>query len=212
MHISSVRCRALLPLFLVGSFVSASVSVAQDADDRAPLLTLDQAIQIAMQNNRTLKIASLEVDKSKWQVASTKTKRLPDTTAYLFGSGLLNSPTFSFRQGLFGEVGNTPVPARNMNVPLSAGPTAYVVLQATQLLSQFYKIHLAVRQQELAVGMNNEKFRAQRQSTAATVKDAYYAVLQTESALQAEQASVKQYEGFCNMFRKKPRSSRIAWM
>jgi outer membrane protein TolC len=194
MRISTFCPRALFPLFLVGSLLSVGVSPAQDAADGAPLLTLDHAIQLAMANNRSLKIASLEVDQSKWQVAGTKTKRLPDTTAYLFGSGLLNSPTFSFRQGLFGEVGGTPVPTRNTNVPLSAGPTAYAVIQVTQPLSQLYKIHLAVRQQELSVDMNNEKFRAQRQSTVANVKDAYYAVLQTESALQAEEASVKQYE------------------
>ncbi len=159
-----------------------------------PLLTLDEAIQLAIANNRPLKISELEVDKSNWQLKTTKTKRLPATSIYLFGSGLLNSPTFTFPQGIFGKVAGYPVPSRNMDVSLSSGPTAYVVAQAAQPLSQLYKIHLAVREQQLSVDLNSEKARGQRQSTIREVKQAYYSVLQSESALQAEESSIKQYQ------------------
>ncbi len=67
-------------------------------------------------------------------------------------------------------------------------------MQVAQPLSQLYQIHLAVREQELSTDLASQQYRGQRQSIAASVKQAYYATLQTESALEAAQALVKQYE------------------
>lgn len=172
----------------------ASGLVTAGEQASTPLLTLDEAIQIAIANNRPLRITNLEVNKSEWQLKDTKTKRLPAFSSYVFASGLLNSPTFTFPKGLFGNVQNAPVPSRNTDVSVSSGPTAYVIAQVAQPLSQLYKIHLAVREQQLSVDLNSEKARGQRQSTIRDVKQSYYGVLQTESALEAEDASVKQYE------------------
>ncbi|HZQ23766.1 MAG TPA: TolC family protein [Terriglobales bacterium] len=176
------------------SMVLLSLASAEE-QEAPPVLTLDAAVQLALSHNRPLQIANLDVDKARWQVKDTKTKRLPVFQTYVFGSGMLTSPTFDFPRGVFGNVqSGSPVPSRNTKISLSQGATAYVVGQVSQPLSQLYKIHLGIRQQELAVDINNEKFRAQRQSTIHDVKQAYYAVLQSESSLQAEQASVKQYQ------------------
>jgi len=67
-------------------------------------------------------------------------------------------------------------------------------VQAAQPISQLYQIHLAIREQELSVDYSGEQYKGKRQSLAASVKQAYYAVLQTESSLEAQQALVKQYE------------------
>ena len=67
-------------------------------------------------------------------------------------------------------------------------------MQIAQPLSQLYQIHLATRLQELNTDLAREQYQGKRQSLAASVKQAYYAALQTESALQATQALVKQYE------------------
>lgn len=168
--------------------------LAQEQVPTPPLLTLDEAIQLAIANNRPLKISQLEVEKSNWQLKDTRTKRLPALNTYVFGSGLLNSPVFTFPRGIFGNVAGGPVPARNIDVSLSPGATAYVVAQASQPLSQLYKIHLAVREQQLSVDLNSEKARGQRQSMIRDVRQAYYSVSQTESALEAEAATVKQYQ------------------
>ena len=105
---------ALTALFL-------QLSLGAQTPNSAPLLTLDQAIQIAIANNRSLKIASLDVDKSKWELAAVKTKRLPSMNGYLLGSGNLTSPTFTFKQGTFGSINNIPIPAKNTAIPLSQG-------------------------------------------------------------------------------------------
>jgi outer membrane protein len=162
--------------------------------DQAPVLTLDEALQIALANNRPLKIAGLEVDKAKWQLKDTRTKNLPAFQTYLFASGMLTSPSFTFERGSLGDFNGSPIPTQDIDISLSHGVSAYVVAQVTQPLTQLYKIHLGVRMQELATDLSNEKFRAERQSTVRDVKQAYYAVQQSQSSLQAQGANVKQYE------------------
>jgi outer membrane protein TolC len=168
-------------------------AVAQEAAPHE--LTLDEAIQIAISNNRSLRIATLEVDRSKWQVAETKTKRLPSFSATVVGSQLLNEVSFTFKEGAFGSFPSTgPIPNKDTKITTPTRPTALVIGQVSQPLSQLYKIHLGVRAQELNSQISGEKARAQRQALIKDVKQAYYAVLQSESALEASEAAVKQYQ------------------
>jgi outer membrane protein TolC len=156
---------------------------------------LDDAIRLAIANNRSLKVASLEVDKSKWQVAEVKTKRLPSFSGSVLGSQLLNEVSFNFPAGAFGTIpGVGPFPTTDTKVTTPRQPVAYVVSQTTQPLSQLYKINLGVRAQELSVKIAGEKARAERQSLVKDVKQAYYAVLQSESELEAAAANVKEYQ------------------
>lgn len=168
--------------------------LASATDDPAPLLTLDQAVQIAIEHNRSLKIVRLDVDKSKWQVAAAKTKRLPAITGYLLGMDTLNSPAFTFKEGTFGTVDNVPVPSADTNISLSHGPTGYAFLKVAQPLTQLYKIHLSIREQQLSSQLAGEEYRAKRQAVVDDVKNAYYAVLQTEASLGTAQVTVRQYE------------------
>jgi outer membrane protein TolC len=158
------------------------------------VLTLDEAIQLAIANNRTLKIASLEMDKSKWQIAEVKTQRLPSFSATVLGSQLLNEVDFTFPAGSFGSYpGIGPIPSTETKVTTPRRPIAFISGQATQPLSQLYKIHLGIRSQELNWQLSGEKAREQRQAVIKEVKEAYYAILQSESALDAADANVKQY-------------------
>jgi outer membrane protein len=182
-------------LFVAISFAMVGARLlAQEAAVDAPLLTVDQAVQVAIANNRSLKIASLNVDKSKWQIAEVKTNRLPIFKTYFFASGNLNSPSFDFKAGTFGRINNALVPSTNIEIPLSQGIGGFELTQVAQPISQLYKINLAVSETKLGAEFTNQEYRAKRQSVVADVKQAYYAVLQSESALDAARASVKQYE------------------
>jgi outer membrane protein len=159
----------------------------QEPSSEVPVLSLSQAIQIAVDNNRPVNMAKLEIVKSKWEVAQTKTKRFPAITTYLFASGNINNPKFTFPADLF----DNKLP---QTLKLSNGITGLASAEIAQPLSQLYQIHLAIREQELSADLAAEQYRGQRQSIVASVKQAYYATLQTESALEATQALVKQYE------------------
>jgi len=132
-------------------------------------------------------MAKLDIVKSKWEVAQTKTKRFPAITTYLFASIDITNPTFTFPSDLFDN-------QQPQKLKLSDGITGTASVQVAQPLSQLYQIHLAVREQELSTDLATQQYRGQRQSIVASVKQAYYATLQTESALQATQSLVKQYE------------------
>src|SRR5215475_15961518 len=71
-------------------------------DSSVHVLSLDEAIRMAVTNNRSLMIANLEVDRTKWEIAETKTKRLPAFNASVLGSQLLNEISYTFKQGDFG--------------------------------------------------------------------------------------------------------------
>ena len=73
---------ALLLTLLV--FASPLGSFAQQAAQDVPLLTLDDAVSIALSNNRLVKNSALEAQKYDFQVSTMRSKRLP--TFSLFGS------------------------------------------------------------------------------------------------------------------------------
>jgi outer membrane protein len=172
---------------VVMALLGSAMAQAQPAAEEAPVLSMAQAVQIALDHNRPVNIAKLDIDKSMWQVAQAKTKRFPAITTYLFASGDLTHPQFTFPAGIF----NTDHPTK---INYSSGVTGWASVQAAQPLSQLYQIHLAIREQELSADYAREQYKGKRQSLAANVKQAYYAVLQTESALDAERAAVKQYQ------------------
>src|SRR5262245_52855326 len=90
-------------------FVAPSTA-AQTAD----VLTLDQAITIALQENPSLKNAALEVESAQDQVASARTRRLPTFNLYTLGSRQLTYLDYKFEKGVFGTFdGIGPVPADN---------------------------------------------------------------------------------------------------
>ena len=66
--------------------MTGMLSRGQEAAGDVPVLTLAQAIQTAVDNNRPVNIAKTNILKSKWEVAQTKTKRFPAITTYLFAS------------------------------------------------------------------------------------------------------------------------------
>jgi len=175
-------------------FMAGMLSLAQEPASDAPILTLSHAIEIALENNRPVNIAKLDILKSKWEVAQTKSKRFPAITTYLFASGDITKPTFDFPAGIFGNVNHIPNPEQPVKVDLSNGITGYASAQIAQPLSQLYQIHLAIREGELSTDYAGEQYKGKKQSTAANVKQSYYATLETESALDAQQALVKQYE------------------
>jgi outer membrane protein TolC len=127
-------------------------------------------------------------------VLQTKAKRFPEISTYFFGGGNLTSPAFTFQKGIFGTINNVPSPAQDTHIKLSQGFTGNVLIQIAQPLTQLYKIHLAIREQELGADLAGQKYQAKRQSVVADVRQAYYAVLQTESSLQTARATVKQYQ------------------
>jgi outer membrane protein len=185
--------RASSHLILACVLMTGTVFAQKPAAD-APELALAEAVQIALANNRPVTISKLDITKANWQVAATKSKRFPEINTYFFGSGNLTPAAFTFKKGIFPNGDGPPLPSKDVSIQLSQTFTGYAVAQVAQPLTQLYKIRLAVREQELEAELAKAKYEGNRQSVAADVKQAYYAVLQSESALHAAEVAVAGYK------------------
>jgi hypothetical protein len=63
------------------------------------VIALEQAIIIALENNRQVKNAVLEISKTNEQIAAARTKRYPNFFLSVLGARLLQTATFEFPKG-----------------------------------------------------------------------------------------------------------------
>lgn len=168
---------------------------AQKAPANPDLLTVDDAVKIALANNRSLKIVSLSVDSSKFKVQAAKTKRLPAFDSYVFGAQTLTPFSFTIPAGQFGTYpGIGPIPATDSHIKTGATPTAYVFATASQPLLSLYKVNLRVEGEKLSMEQSVQDMREKRISVVNDVRQAYYSVVEIENVIAATNASIKQYQ------------------
>ena len=169
---------------------------AQEREPRSvDVLGLDQAVAIALDSNRQLKIAALEVERAQQRVAEARTKRLPTFNTYVLAAELITSLDFTVRAGQFGTFGTIgPVPSTDTKLSTRRQPTAYVTAQVVQPLSQLHQIGLSIQAQEVGTDIAREALRQTRQAVVDQVKQAYYAMLQTQSSLASAEHTLKYCE------------------
>lgn len=175
---------------LTFSFLVASAPVMWGQ----PVLTLEDAVSIALKNSRPVRNAELQLQKAEAQVAAARTFRLPSFTFDALGAQLLTRLDFSFPRGAFGTFAPIgQVPANDAKITTPRRPILILNARATQPLSQLHRIGLAIRARQASRDISREELAAQRQDVVEKVRKAYYTVLQTESALEANDQAVKLY-------------------
>ena len=175
----------------VAGFGSAKLAICQQADS----LTLDQAIKLAVENNRSAKNARLEVAKQNDKLAAAKTHRLPTFKVDSLISQPLSTFDTHFDKGVFGTYpGIGPVPSEDTAITSSTKPTAITVFQITQPITQLKRIGLQIKQQELQREISQSEVRETEQAIVNNVKRAYYAILQSQGQATAAEESVKLYK------------------
>ena len=181
---------ALLLTILV--FASPLGSFAQQGGQDVPLLTLDDAVSIALTNNRLVKNSALEAQKYDFQMSTMRSKRLPHFQFSVLGGELLQPFDFTFAKGTFGTYpGVGPIPSTNAEVHTPARLTAFLNGSIDQPLTQQYKIGLAIRVTEIGGEIAKEDVRAERQKIAAEVRSAYVELVATQAAVDAAGEAVK---------------------
>jgi outer membrane protein TolC len=170
-------------------------SLAQQATEDAPVLTLDDAVSIALSNNRLVKNSALEAQKYDFQVSTMRSKRLPHFQFSVLGGELLQPFDFTFAKGVFGTYpGIGPLPSTDAKVHTPARLTAYITGGMDVPLSQQYKIGLGIRATELGRDIAKEDVRAERQKIAAEVRIAYFELVATQAAVDAAREGVRTLE------------------
>jgi Outer membrane protein len=180
--------RFLLSLLLITAGAVHQVNAQDD------VLKLDQAIAIALKNNREAKNARLEIEKAGDKLHAYRTRRLPSFKISSLVSQPLNTIDTKFEKGIFGIYpGGVPVPMQDTIIKSSTNTTFLLHGQVTQPITQLRRIGLQIKQQKLEVEISETQLHATEQSLVNEVKRAYYAILQTEGAVRAAEESVKLY-------------------
>jgi outer membrane protein len=176
---------SLMPAVVLGQSSSAP------ANQRLSLAT---AVKMAVENNRQLQTARLEIEKAEADIAVARTRRLPVFQTEAMASQLLTPVDFSFPQAAFGEYpGIGPIPGIDTTVSVPRQPTYYLFAQVSQPISQLFRIGLGIQSATTTREIERERARAQELSIVNSVKRLYFAILQTESALAAINETVALY-------------------
>jgi outer membrane protein TolC len=164
---------------------------AQSSTASTESLSLDQAIELALRNNHSIKIAEFGVSRAQEDIAVAKTSRLPALHMYTLVSGNLAKNDIKI-----------PNPAANQFPGLGPfflltqerKPAAVFAVTAAQPLTQQYRIGLHIKLERVSREMAEAKLRQERNETIDQVKKTYYAILQTKSALSSVEQAVKSYQ------------------
>jgi len=185
------RCRfviLILTICLLGSALEARAQspATRDAEE----LTLEQAIEIALRDNRPVKNAQLSISKAGDELAATRTLRLPSMNLYALASQQLVKEDANVDNSSSSIVTGV---APFFSIGISRKPTAIFAGQILQPLSQQYRIGLTIEQAGLSRDVESEKLRQINQSTVNQVKQTYYGILQTQSALDSLLEAIRYY-------------------
>ena len=158
------------------------------------VLTLDEAVNLALRNNRTVRISTLEVQKLGENISAFRTHRLPVIQISMMGSGLLRPLSFEFKQGAFGTFpGIGPIPAQNTSITTPRQITGFMMNSVAQPLSQLYKINLGLKSLEFSRDLGREDLRAKQHEIRDQVTRLYYDLIQTQTALDASLETIQFY-------------------
>jgi outer membrane protein TolC len=160
----------------------------------AEVLTLDQAISLALRDNREVLNARLGIGKAEDDVAAARTFRLPKFEFNALAGQQLISPDFTFTKGVLGNYPNVgPIPDRDVKMSTPSRPTAILFGQVTQPLSQLHRIRLNIKQAALSTDVAREQLRGEEHSVVNNVKRTYYGIVQSEGALQSVRQALAFY-------------------
>jgi len=183
----------LLALLLAGPVTAwGQTPASASSDPSGEMLSLEQAITLALQHNRLIKNDQLEVEKTAERVEIARTRRIPQFDLDFLGLQTITPIEFRFDRGSLGLLpGGSPFPLQDVRIGSSRAPNALLTARVTQPLTQLHRIGLGVKLQETGRELAESKLEAQRLAITNQVKRGYYAVLQTESALVAIEESAK---------------------
>lgn len=160
----------------------------------AETLTLEQAVEIALRENRQVRHEKIEFEKSLDRLATITTRRLPGFDVSVLQLQWLNPLNFRFDRGVFGSFpGIGPVPAVDTEIRSDRTPSAFIAATATQPLTQLRRIGLGIRLGEVTRDLAEQKLSRQQRETVNQVKRSYYAILQLQSSLEASEEGLKLY-------------------
>src|ERR1700730_175559 len=177
----------------VAALLSAvTPAVAGGNDAPAPVLSLEQAVDVAYRHNHLLASTARGVSEAEERSAAIRTRRLPALHVDAFGGRLLNSFQLAIPAGALGTIGAFPTKDNSLTVPTSWSGAAMVSI--SQPITQQYRIGLNLDIAQLDRQIAAEDLRRERQRVAAEVRTTYYQISAREAGIVALRDLVRSVE------------------
>ena len=179
---------------LASMLLSLSLSPLALAQEPAPpqLLTLDEAVRIAMAQNVDVENARLDVERARASRQALASTRWPLFKAEGKSDVPLNPMHIYIPQGALGkDLNGAQLPTTDIDYQAPYKMTGKVQLTATQALTQLYALSLGVREARVSEKIAEETLRMKRQQTAQQVRDSYYPIAQIQAQIEAALANSK---------------------
>lgn len=155
-------------------------------------LTLDDAVRLAIQANRSLRNAALESTMLDDRKASLKTQLLPSAHVFALAAQPLAPFDFVIKSGTLGtDSAGTPLPQADANFRDPALPFALLGVTVTEPISSIPTIKRGIGIIDIQKKMAEEQVRLERQTLIRDIRQLYYGIQSVQSALGAAQESVK---------------------
>ena len=190
----------LVSILFVCLLAWPAVAVAQESPEslpgaEGPVLTLDNAVSVALSNNRLVKDSVLEAEKYEFRLDVARSRRLPQFQFDILGGQNLHAVNSTFPAGAFGTYDATgPIPSTEAKVRTPAKFTTVITGSIDMPLFQQHKIGLNIDATHVGSEIAHESVRAQRQKIASDVRSAYFKLVATQIAVDAGRDGVRMLE------------------
>jgi outer membrane protein len=180
----------MLPLIIFTIFLSINLNLpAQEK----PSITLQQAISLAVENNHLLKIRDYQIDEKQAKVAESRIKALPSIIANSTWQYNQNLGNLTIEQGEFGVLPLSqqmiiPLPASQLNFPLSKHNTFNAGVTFYQPLTQLAKIKVGVDVSKTEFLISEEEKEKSILQISQAVEKLYYGLLITGKQIEEAEA------------------------
>lgn len=162
---------------------------------RAETLTLEQAISLALGNNRGLRSSALDVEKAQDRLVAARTRQFPNISLYMLGAQQLRSFEFTLEKGVLGSYeGIGSLPAQDVQLTTPLQPTGMMISRVTQPLTALIRIRRSLQALQTGVRLADEQTRAERQKVVREVKRVYYGLQQIEASLRSARQTTSLYQ------------------
>ena len=159
------------------------------------ILTLDEAVAMALDQNRSLRNSALDTRKALENLRANQTHQLPSLSVNGLGARQLQSFDFTLTKGVLGTYpGTGPLPGNDVHLKTPLAPTGMIVGKVSQPLSSLIRIRRNLDTLRTGVELTKEQTRAEKQQVVREVKRVYYAIQQAESSLAAAHETVALYK------------------
>jgi outer membrane protein TolC len=176
-------------IYLLLAIATAATTNAAD------VLTLEDAVALALENNRGLQSSILDGQKAQDRLEATRTRQFPALSLYVLGAQQLRSFDFTLEKGVLGTYeGTGPLPDQDVHLKTPLQPTGLLLGRVSQPLSALVRIRRSMDMLKTGVKLATEQTRAERQKTAREIKRVYYGLQEVESSLRSVRQTANLYE------------------